>query len=379
MSIDSIPKKRCSKCGLEFPATAEYFPADKNNSSGLRANCRTCRLKQQAALIERRKDVVYDTATLKQCSSCGDTKPLTEFYKSALGLYGRRGKCKDCCARAIGQTPSPNLRADPSIPDGYKRCSRCRGVKPATLDFFPKANGREKYGVQSMCRNCRQEYNLNYNAQYRANNRERLSEQKRAYYQERKHDEDYKRRQSELRRTYRARNRQKIQEYNRHYRAANRGKRREYNRSFREKNPEYHLQYKRDWRARKPHKVLEYNLRRRTLRLKLDGQQNNFTQQDWERALAYFDNCCAVCGREADESRAIAADHWIPLNDPESLGTIPTNIVPLCHGRKGCNNSKCDNSPVFWLMDMFGIEKAKEILEKINTYFEWVKAQKDLL
>lgn len=34
----------------------------------------------------------------KQCSRCGQTKPLTEFHKALLGLHGRTSLCKVCRA-----------------------------------------------------------------------------------------------------------------------------------------------------------------------------------------------------------------------------------------------------------------------------------------
>lgn len=38
----------------------------------------------------------------KQCSKCGRSKPVTEFYKARDGLLGVRADCKQCCrARAL--------------------------------------------------------------------------------------------------------------------------------------------------------------------------------------------------------------------------------------------------------------------------------------
>lgn len=47
MSADSVPQKRCSKCGIEYPATAEYFYRDKCSKDGLRVQCKSCRCKHQ--------------------------------------------------------------------------------------------------------------------------------------------------------------------------------------------------------------------------------------------------------------------------------------------------------------------------------------------
>lgn len=44
--LDSTPeplKKRCSKCGVEYPATSEYFSSRKDSLDGLRGQCKKCR------------------------------------------------------------------------------------------------------------------------------------------------------------------------------------------------------------------------------------------------------------------------------------------------------------------------------------------------
>lgn len=43
-----------------------------------------------------------DDSVNRTCMKCGETKPLTEFYKAPLGRYGRDTKCK-ACARAYAQ------------------------------------------------------------------------------------------------------------------------------------------------------------------------------------------------------------------------------------------------------------------------------------
>jgi len=37
-----VQKKHCSKCGIEYPATAEYFHKQGRNSEKLRADCKVC-------------------------------------------------------------------------------------------------------------------------------------------------------------------------------------------------------------------------------------------------------------------------------------------------------------------------------------------------
>lgn len=49
MTSSSIPQKRCTKCGQEFPATTEYFHRHKNKLDGLRPRCKQCRHEETLA------------------------------------------------------------------------------------------------------------------------------------------------------------------------------------------------------------------------------------------------------------------------------------------------------------------------------------------
>jgi hypothetical protein len=40
--------------------------------------------------------VVEETSAEKQCATCGERKPLEEFYPFRTGKYGRHAKCKPC-------------------------------------------------------------------------------------------------------------------------------------------------------------------------------------------------------------------------------------------------------------------------------------------
>jgi hypothetical protein len=105
---------------------------------------------------------------------------------------------------------------------------------------------------------------------------------------------------------------------------------------------------------------------------------SDFTEEDWGYAIEYFNGCCAACGRQLNDLFGDfypAADHWIPLSckDINNPGTVPSNIVPLCHGKGGCNNSKKDKLPTEWLEYKFGKRKAAEILKRIEAFFATVR------
>lgn len=108
---------------------------------------------------------------------------------------------------------------------------------------------------------------------------------------------------------------------------------------------------------------------------RLNAVVRNFTTADWERCLEYFNWCCAACGRQMRDlfgEHVPSADHWIPLSSQDCPGTIPTNVVPLCHGKGGCNNSKGKKRPDDWLAQRFSKHQVREIKERIERYFTWL-------
>src|ERR1041385_2049134 len=134
-------------------------------------------------------------------------------------------------------------------------------------------------------------------------------------------------------------------------------------------------QYKRE--KIRLHNHLRY-ARKRRLRV-------SFTQDDLDFLFQYWDFKCAICQREEGGLwHYIALDHFIPLANPLSPGTVPWNMLPLCHGKKGaakltdsphCNNSKHAQDPIIWLTEKLGPRHAKKKLREIEAYFAFVKAR----
>lgn len=121
-------------------------------------------------------------------------------------------------------------------------------------------------------------------------------------------------------------------------------------------------------------RLTDKQLRARRTNAKL----KDFSSLDWKRCLAYFKDRCAVCGRDLSDpfgDYTASADHWIPISSADCPGTIPSNIVPLCHGKNGCNNSKHNRLPIEWLVKKFGESQASEITQRIEAYFNWLKSQ----
>lgn len=111
-----------------------------------------------------------------------------------------------------------------------------------------------------------------------------------------------------------------------------------------------------------------YNERKRNL-------PTAFTARDWENALEYWEHRCAICERPRGLWHTLAQDHWVPLTSPDCPGTVPTNILPLCHGTDGCNNSKGKKLPGPWLREKLGARRAGRKLREIQDYFAWAEVR----
>lgn len=154
---------------------------------------------------------------------------------------------------------------------------------------------------------------------------------------------------------------------------------REHRRQWRKENPEIERARKHAQDLRHPeHKRLKQRMhdqRRRTRKLSLP---NHFTAHDWRAALDHFNGCCAVCGRPPGLWHTLAMDHWIPLADKQHCpGTVPGNIVPLCHGDGGCNNAKHDHPAHEWLISTYGPRKAVLIERRVEAWLSIATAEKE--
>lgn len=131
----------------------------------------------------------------------------------------------------------------------------------------------------------------------------------------------------------------------------------------------YHSKYNQSSKAKESRRIYAVNRSARKY-----GLPATLTPGQWQHALNYFNGCCAVCGRQMNDmfgEFTISADHWIPLIAYENgPGTVATNIIPLCHGKGGCNNSKVHHLPTFWLDRKYGKRKGRQIAAKIQTYFD---------
>lgn len=265
-----------------------------------------------------------------------------------------------------------------------KICSRCKQPFPATIEYFTP-NRSKKDGLGYYCRPCDKAYKVQH---YQLNSDQYKERASKRYYENREvilahmrvlywNDPDkYRAKSLNFHRLHRDTilpiRRQKWHE-NREVNLARAHQRWiDYPEHCKELSRQARLRFK----SKNP--IVYSAIKKATKHRRIAKQANlpaTLTAHEWNRALDYFNHSCAVCGRVQGLWHTIAADHWIALNNPKCPGTTALNIIPLCHGQDGCNNSKADKSPELWLAEHFGKRKASQILKRINAYFEWVKSQ----
>jgi 5-methylcytosine-specific restriction endonuclease McrA len=280
---------------------------------------------------------------------------------------GYRSSCKQCLAEAAGRTYRPRER----LPEGKKRCRVCKQVLPATSESF-KVDKRTKDGLGTICKPCAAASTRRYYGEHAAErraysirrhyaNREQELERMRARYQANK-SEHY--RKAKL---WREANRERVRQLEHERYLTNREIILNRSRLWRKNNYERYREYNRQWTEANPEKVAAIrtitDTRRRSRKR---GLPLTFTIEAWERCLDYWGFQCAVC----DERNDLHADHWIPLNNPNSPGTVAENMVCLC---SHCNHTKSARSAAEWLADKLGSEAAAQKLQEIERYFAWVR------
>lgn len=242
----------------------------------------------------------------------------------------------------------------PKLP--LKRCTKCGRELPLS-EFVNDKQKRD--GLYSSCKACVSAHQK----QDRKSRHDVYIQRERLQWEENKDAINAKRR-AEY-----AENPDIIRNRNRNWRIANAETIREWDRKRyqreKDKRQAWHRRYYRD--NKNVFRAAGYRRMARKQAL-----PDTFTTADWEYALAYFGGCCAICGRPSGLWHKIVADHWIALDDPrpDNPGTVPANMIPMCHGINGCNNSKKSTPPKEWLTRVFGKKKARGIIDRVEEYFK---------
>lgn len=242
-----------------------------------------------------------------------------------------------------------------------KQCRTCGQEYPATTEYFYPA--RNKSGIGLDCRAC-------FLARLRQKDHERanhlrhlknMTPDERAAYNQAEQMARLQRNEESHQRKLEVLNRRAVK--NREY---HRRKAREYYHAHKDR-----IKASASTEKGKRLAIIWHNRRR----ARKQALPDTWTLLHWKLALEYWYGCCAVCGRQLRDlfgTHKPAADHWIPLTSPDCPGTIPTNMIPLCHGEGGCNNSKGAKMPEEWLSERYSKQKVHEILNHIELYFEWI-------
>lgn len=252
-----------------------------------------------------------------------------------------------------------------SIPQ--KACSLCSEIFPETLEYFAQS----KYGLRADCRECQR---VRARKHYWSD-----PEKHKADAREYRQTSDGKLKGDEYSKKWRENNPDKVKESKKRDYEKHKDKRKVSMRKNYEKNKPAIIARAREWKKNNPDKV-NIDTHKRLARIK--GLPFNFNAADWDRCLEYWQYRCAICSREISETYLLAKDHWIPMFDPrpDNPGTVPTNIIPVCHGRKkakcsGCNENKWRFDAEKWIRSQYPPDEADAIIKRIFDYFEWVKTR----
>lgn len=262
--IESPAFKRCNRCGETKPGTE--FTRSAERADGLVSRCRTCCRRPPI----KAKPPEY---TEKPCSQCRAVQPLSAYHRARCSTDGCSPICKRCRRAAAGLVEESNRvrwAAGLTPPDdGLKRCGKC-GLELPKTDFTRAA--RCKDGLNWCCRAC---WKRHYDE-----NQAVILERHREYFRQ---------------------NQQRLT-------AANQA-----------------------WARANPERIKMYEERRRVLKLNVGA---GFTFDEWQEMKARYDYRCLRCGRQEPEI-ALEMDHVLPLaqGGPHEA----SNIQPLC---RSCNAQK---------------------------------------
>ena len=68
---------------------------------------------------------------MKQCSTCSEVKPLSEYHVCSTTLDGRRGKCKDCIKAyyRVRNSSQATKESDAAVRAVYKKTKESRAAR----------------------------------------------------------------------------------------------------------------------------------------------------------------------------------------------------------------------------------------------------------
>lgn len=346
----NTPTKQCSKCNGWYPATTDYFGKLKKSDGGLNPWCKTC-------LKDYNRQ--YQAANRERIAA--NSKAYAEANKDKIAEYKRQW----------ADEHQEHLKAQRRE---YYEANRDEIL--AEQAEYRKANPELIRQRKHKEYERHKDKYIRRAANWQANNKERVNELARKAWSENRNGI------KDRRKEYEARNTEKIKERARKWKAANREKINALARMSYAENPEQFKARSARWLAKNAVKVIERirrykrdnpdkvrlwnKVNRQTRAARKNNLPDLFTEQDWKKCLDFFGGCCAACGNPPSLFDDLQADHFVPLASPDCIGTVPTNVIPLC---LSCNSSKRDKNATEWAIKRFGRRKAKEFIERVEQYF----------
>lgn len=86
---DSTTLKRCTKCGHEFPATVEYFHAQKLTRDGLNARCKSCVAEYHRAWYEANRERKIQSSNAWYSGNADHVREYKRVYGKAWYMKNR--------------------------------------------------------------------------------------------------------------------------------------------------------------------------------------------------------------------------------------------------------------------------------------------------
>lgn len=260
------------------------------------------------------------------------TKLRTPRCPTCQKIMHLDGTCTNCAKPEVAEYY--RLQAQ-----GLRCCNICKEVR-ALADFALIRKGQERRCT--ICRDCSDAKNK----AYRDANAARLKARQDARKQER--HENYKRWYAD---------------------PENRRKLRAHSTQWKKRNPDKEREWRRKWSRANPDKVRVQAALSRARRANLPA---TLTIEDWGRAVAHWQGRCAYCDKQEGllKRTRLTSEHFVPLSLPDSPGSTPDNIIPVCHS---CNERRRRQDVRKWLTKTFGTAHADRMLAKIAAYFDWVR------
>jgi hypothetical protein len=96
----AIGTKRCTVCGLDRPATKDFWYWNRRDKTWQSRciPCRNAKVRKSDSPVKHRQKVWDDVAAsgTRTCTLCGVQKSLNDFTKSDFCVQGRTRQCKTC-------------------------------------------------------------------------------------------------------------------------------------------------------------------------------------------------------------------------------------------------------------------------------------------